>query len=483
MTLYRVARWVTLGIAAVGAWLALSAPAEAIPVFARQTGHNCQACHISYPELTAYGREFKLNGYTFGEAQSIPLAAAVMAEADSVAKNTDATTGQPTCSESGGGGPATCGHAQMVQYSIFFGGKLSQNFGMFGQASAAEFPFAAGGSAPAGSFTPTADNTEFRYIYRVESADGLEPAAVIGLNVNNNPTMEDVWNAVPAWRFPWFPYMGAGYGPLAAPYIDNPTGGHNKIGMGAYAWIQRHFYAELELYHAATGPLGILNWGQGGTLQGMGDQPSDVLDGYNPYYRFAYSQDWDYSSLEIGVFGMNAKTLNCNPLGNSDPTIACASAPGAVNTYRDTAIDFQYQYNKGEPWVFTSSGSFIHETSNLDALSLSGGSMAGRHTVNEAQIRATAYYQRKYGVTLGYSSLNGTTDNTLYAQGSGGSANGNPSSAWWTLELNYLPLQNLRFSVLYQNFTKINGGTSNFDGAGNNASGQNRLTGAIWFVF
>ena len=42
---------------------------RALPVFARQTGQNCVACHAGgqFPELTPYGRLFKLTGYTLGE--------------------------------------------------------------------------------------------------------------------------------------------------------------------------------------------------------------------------------------------------------------------------------------------------------------------------------------------------------------------------------------------------------------------------------
>jgi len=497
MTFRRIAGWLATTVAAGAVWIGLSAPAQAIPVFARQTGHNCQACHISYPELTAYGREFKLNGYTFGEAQPIPLAAAIMGEVDHLSQPTDAASGAPECSSSGGSNShVPCNHSQLVQYSVFFGGRLSENLGMFGQMSGTEFPIAAGGSAPPGSFAPTADNTEVRYVHRFSTDGGLEPDAVFGINVNNNPTMQDVWNAVPAWRFPWFPYMAAGFGPAAAPYIDNPSGGHNKVGMGAYLWLHKTWYAELELYRAATGVVSFFNWGNGGTLANMGDQPSDVLKGYNPYYRLAWSHDWGYNSIEVGLFGLNAKTLNCNSggvtalmTGNPPAPIPCATATDATNKYTDTAIDFQYQYNKGDPWVISAAGSYIHEKADLSSLAVSYAA-AGTplsvtsHNLNELNIKGTAYYNRMYGVSLGYSMLSGTSDGPLYGQGGdGGSATGSPASNWWTLELNYLPMQNLRFSVLYQNFSKINGGGSNFDGLGNNASGQNRLTGAIWWVF
>src|SRR5437764_7908355 len=42
--------------------------ASAVPSFARQTGFECVACHVSWPELTSVGRQFKLGGYTLTKA-------------------------------------------------------------------------------------------------------------------------------------------------------------------------------------------------------------------------------------------------------------------------------------------------------------------------------------------------------------------------------------------------------------------------------
>src|SRR5689334_2273479 len=57
-------------------WLTLMSgqAAHAIPTFNRQTGQNCVACHAGgqFPELTPYGRLFKLTGYTIGE-RTMPL--------------------------------------------------------------------------------------------------------------------------------------------------------------------------------------------------------------------------------------------------------------------------------------------------------------------------------------------------------------------------------------------------------------------------
>ena len=42
----------------------LSGNAQAVPSYARQTGMPCAGCHTTPPELTPFGRNFKINGYT-----------------------------------------------------------------------------------------------------------------------------------------------------------------------------------------------------------------------------------------------------------------------------------------------------------------------------------------------------------------------------------------------------------------------------------
>jgi len=50
-----------------------SRTAWAIPSFARQTKLACNACHTQFPELNAFGREFKLNGYVLRNIEGIEL--------------------------------------------------------------------------------------------------------------------------------------------------------------------------------------------------------------------------------------------------------------------------------------------------------------------------------------------------------------------------------------------------------------------------
>ena len=56
---------------ATAASLAVPASSWAVPSFARQTGMTCSACHTVFPELTPFGREFKLNGYVLDNIRQV----------------------------------------------------------------------------------------------------------------------------------------------------------------------------------------------------------------------------------------------------------------------------------------------------------------------------------------------------------------------------------------------------------------------------
>src|SRR5260370_31321841 len=82
----RITGWgcfaIVLLFGAMVAWLASAdlsgRPANALPLYARQTGQPCAACHTAFPELTPFARRFKLGGYTLRRARSsVPLSALV----------------------------------------------------------------------------------------------------------------------------------------------------------------------------------------------------------------------------------------------------------------------------------------------------------------------------------------------------------------------------------------------------------------------
>ena len=49
----------------------VSLNAHAVPSFSRQTGMGCSGCHTIFPELTPFGRSFKLNGYTLAATPQV----------------------------------------------------------------------------------------------------------------------------------------------------------------------------------------------------------------------------------------------------------------------------------------------------------------------------------------------------------------------------------------------------------------------------
>jgi hypothetical protein len=61
-----------------------------------------------------------------------------------------------------------------------------------------------------------------------------------GIDANNNPTVQDVWNTIPAWRFPYITSALASQ--LAAmPFIDQVYA-QNVAGLSAYAFIDDAIY-------------------------------------------------------------------------------------------------------------------------------------------------------------------------------------------------------------------------------------------------
>ena len=64
------------------------------------------------------------------------------------------------------------------------------------------------------------DNTDIRYANK-RKVGGKE--LVYGVNLNNNPGVEDLWNSTPAWGFPWIASDSAPT-PTAAPIIAGGSG-------------------------------------------------------------------------------------------------------------------------------------------------------------------------------------------------------------------------------------------------------------------
>ena len=333
--------------------------ALAVPSFARQTGMACEACHTVYPELTHFGRVFKANGYVLDNVKQVQdvsskreqlLELAQIPALSIMAQVSYTQVNKPlpdlaNVSVQGEAQNGTAGFPQ--QLSLFYAGKIAPHFGAFFQLTYAN-----------DSGTISIDNTDLRFADVSVLAD--ERSLVYGISLNNNPTVQDLWNSTPAFGFP-FATSNAMVSPLAATAIDG-TLAQNVAGITAYAFWDESVYAEIGGYRSAKQGSTNQLTGAAGPLDGTA---SNVIQGLAPYWRVAYEHNWAQHSIEVGLYGLDVKLL---PGGSSAVPFPLQ---GPYNRFKDVAEDVQYQF-VGDVHLVTVTGTRIHESMNLAASFASG---------------------------------------------------------------------------------------------------------------
>jgi hypothetical protein len=433
----------------------------AVPSFARQTGMDCAACHTSFPELTPFGRDFKLNGYTLGERQAIPLAA--MAQFGITNMNKQSTDGQTYMVKQN--------DPQFEGMSLFVAGKISDYAGAFVQWTYENLDhFADDGSIRRHSHS---DNIDIRL---AGNGDFFGKNLIYGLDLNNNPSVQDVWNTTPAWGYPYNSSKVAGLGNslgfVGAPSFGTIIDGglaQTVAGVGGYFYWDRHLFGELSFYGTADKlfrPLSYGNWYNN-------SQNSALAGRDNPYWRLAWNQDWGSNSLMIGTYGMQ---VNIFP----DATIR----NGPTNRFTDIAFDTQYQF-LSDPHIFTAQATYIHEKQHYDASydpsCLVGGACNQDNHLDTFKAKASYLFNRKYGATLAYFQTTGSADSGLYTTNS----TWKPDNRGYIAELNYNPWTNVRVALQYTGYTKIDGANAGYDATapGRKASDNNTIFLNTWFAY
>ena len=412
--------------------------AQALPSFARQTGMSCAMCHTVFPQLTPYGRMFKLQGYT--------TAAGMFAEPAQQHSNLSEVTSAPLAammqvsytalSKSAAGKPNTYTDFP-DQLSLFYAGRLSTHMGAFAQLTIDN----------TGSFGM--DNTDIRAANTTSTANGKE--LIYGVSLNNGPTMEDVFNTTPVWSFP-SASSPEGAGPPGTFLLGNGNVNATTAGLVAYGMYDNSWYGAVGVYHS-TG------------LSGGGDAAATIY-GWAPYLRVAYQQDNGTNNWEVGAYAMDADmtTLNAGQGIPNDPTVPRSKVS-------DLGVDAQYQIRNGVN-TFTGRLNYITEkvdnAQNLGILTTSTGSVK----ISTLGLSGTYYYDRKQGATLGLYSVSG--DKADYYSGNAGQIK--PDSSYIVAEYDYLPYLNTKFAVQYTAFNKLNGTSTN-------ASDNNNLYLNAWFMF
>ncbi len=431
-------------------WGGLATPSHALPAFARQTGQNCVACHAGgqFPELTPYGRVFKLTGYTIG-SRTIPFSAMGVIDVTKVRNPNDSTGAKDS---------ADFPKQKNVVFdfgSIFLAGKITDNLGLFAQATYAKYDHQDDLGNWKGHMSP--DNTEIRYADRF-----ISPTSdlIVGAFANNNPSMQDVWNSTPAWGYP---YVGPAFAlsPPASPLLAGGLA-QESVGAGLYAYWNQNLYGEFSLYKTANGVFSFLHPGT--------NADATKLQGANPYLRIAYSREIGPHNFMIGASGLEADIHEGN-----DTTMP-------TDRYQDVGVDGQYQYIL-DPHTVTTQISYMHEKTKWGDPSVASNPS---DTLKELKLKGTYVYQARYGASLSYDQITGTSDAVFYQAGPGdvtGNLNGSPDVSVWIPEIFWTPVQYLRLGAQYWHYTKFNGTRSNYDGFGRNASANDTLFIYAWGAY
>ena len=436
----RILGWAALPLM----WMLLHAgTASAVPSYARQTHQPCTACHVGGfgPELTAFGRQFKLSGYTMsiGNDTKVPLSAMVVESfVHTKAPQDPADLGKPFKSNN---------NVSLDQASLFVAGRITDHVGMFSQ-----FTY----SQVGGLFGW--DNIDVRYANKFSSS---KHRGVWGISVNNNPTVSDVFNSAPAWMYP---YMGSDLAPgaPAAPALLDSIGGQ-AIGATAYTDIDGHWYLEAGGYQSLSPSfLNKVNAGYDGRLSGLA-----------PYARAAYTWNVPHGNFTLGgfLFDMKRGGVGVSPSGNLFPL------GGPTDNYNDLGLSGDYQYIKGDN-TFTANALYVHENQKLHNSFNAGDASNLSNNLESFNIKGSYWFKNTYGVTLASFTYTGSRDANLYG--------GSPNTQGGTVELNYNPFGqrnswlepyvNLRVGLQYTFYSKFNGLT------GSDASGNDTTYLYLWFA-
>ena len=427
----------------------VSRSASAVPAFAQQTGQPCKTCHVGGfgPELTPFGREFKLGGYTLRAHASIPVAAMAIASVTHTRKDQDPPPEHLSRND----------NFVLDQASLFFAGGLGNHFGGFAQVTY-------DGVGRQWSW----DNLDVRAVTKAKifGAD-----SIFGLSINNSPTVQDAWNTLPAWSFPYTD-TAVSPTPAAAPLIDGALA-QNVLGATGYAWVGSKVYVEAGGYSSPS--RGTLNW--------LGADAFDpgAIHGIAPYGRVALQTKLGGGTLEVGASAIKAALFPGRDRSS-----------GLTDRRADWGLDSSWQKPFGSDSV-SFNLRYDHERGNLRAscalglIGEDGDPGCGSYDLNEVRAAARYTLHDRVGLTLSGFDIYGSRNTNVFG------GNGLPDSNGIIGQVDYTfwpdgkgplgPLVNARVGVEYTLYGKFNGARRNFDGAGANAVDNNALRFFTWIAF
>jgi hypothetical protein len=324
---------IVLSLAGVMAAVAFAPEASAVPVFARQTGMACTACHFQhFPLLNGFGRAFKNGGFTMvgsqpkveGEHLDIP---------DRL--NMGVLTSSYYQDEAGSNGhwgvPAFGG-----ELSIFYGGRISEFAGFLSELGA--MGAAGTGAAKEAILFPVGDARVGAVVYSggQGAAYGFET-----LNTGAADTHKMMGNAGPNKQHVAAAYAGSYLGTrtnaTGANIVANNSMGFVSVGRYAPAGPADASANSLPLTYArVAATLDIAGWDAGfGVQKFSGD--TVTLDGGKAIYDATVIDaqlQGELAGMETGfyvTYGTAPADANGNVMAAGWSTLAKANGMGNTN--------------------------------------------------------------------------------------------------------------------------------------------------------
>jgi hypothetical protein len=420
--------------------------AYAVPAFSVQTGQPCSGCHIGGfgPQLTPFGRDFKMRGYTM-RAGSFNVPLSIAAQASYVRTMKDQMS------------PPAAGFGvndnwAVDQVNFFFAGGFGSHLGAFVQATY-------DGVAKAWNW----DSLDLR---AVTTATVDKTPMVLGLSFNNAPTVQDAWNTLPAWGFP-YTASALAPSPAAAPLIGSLA--QNTVGLTAYAWINSEVYLEAGGYTSPSANF-LIHMGIDPTSPGL-------IQGAAPYGRIAYQHNYGTQNFEVGAFAMAANLYPGDVMTNG------------TDHYDDVGLDGSYQLFAKNKDVFTLNSRFTYEQQRLDASQSLGLATNDHVDLKDFRVDGSYYWRDKIGLTVQAFDTWGSQDQLLYA----GNRTFKPDSSGLLFQLDGTPFGdgnsplgkrfNLRLGIQYTDYFTFDGSGANYDGLGSRASDNNTVRVFAWVAY
>jgi len=456
-------RAVLLGILAAAAAMFWGSPAYALPSFSGQTGAPCSACHIGGfgPQLTPFGIYFKANGYTLGGGTGvwshIPFNYSTGAisytniakDRPNVPKGWTGTNNyvSPGCASFDIAG----GHSFEGKFGVGGIGKVFINM-------TAVFVTRTGTVASIGP-----SDLKFTKPLTVGSH-----SLIVTFDLNNQATISDPYDNN------LFSYWGQGF-PLEGPTnAFSPSGGPH---IGSVVKTVTGEMLSILLDNSIYGEIGVYQSMNPSLTTALGGTPGQMIAGSAPYVRLAWQHQWGSNFLEVGGLFMDIPF-------NTIPGIANASAQ---NEYVDWALDAMYQHQFGKD-VLVLNAVYLTETQNNGASFGAGKASNANDTIQQFKITGTYAWNGNVEASLAYIQTWGSSDAKLYPMvARTGSAANSPNAQTLIAQVDWapwgnakqgdptFPWLNVRVGVQYRYYLQFNGGTTNYDGFGNNAGDNNTL--------